>query len=233
VKRVATFMFSSPPPARVDEQLALYDDNTVRLVVRRPAGSLPTIGTYSYTPDRADFAELAKKGAEPVTLDLLGPVPDAERDLVALASRIADEARQHAEATASFYGRPFGSPTDGLLSISLAVVAAGRRAVEFDLAPKSCAVLFSNAGQPAGWFEFPKLQLGFVTPDAEDLGGLLRAAKIKPGDWGAVLVKVPTPAAMTAVSVQVAGRLYRALPDEEEPRPYELRTEAMDIGPLT
>jgi hypothetical protein len=229
VKRVATFIFSSPPPAVVDEQLALYDDGTARLVVHRPRGGQPTIGTYSYKPDHADFAELSKQGTDPVTLDLLGPVPEEQRDLLALASRIAEEAREHAEATASFYGRPFGSRTDGLLSISMAVVAAGKRAVEFELAPKSSAVLFSNQGQPAGWFDFPKLQLGFVTPDAEDLGGLLRSAKIKPGDWGALLVKLQAPDSATEVSIQVAGRLYQGLPDEDTPGRFEVRTEAMPI----
>jgi hypothetical protein len=229
MKRVATFTFTSPPPATVDEQLALYDDETVRLVVRQPRESSPTIGTYSYKPHVADFRELAKEGGDPVTLSLLGPVPEEQRDLVALASRIADEARKQPEATASFYGRPVGPITDGLLSISVQVVAAGKRPVEFELAPKSCAVLFTKDGESAGWFDFPKLELGFVTTDAEDLGGLLRQAKIKPGDWGALLVKLQKPAAATDVSVQVAGRLYNGLPDEDLGGQFEVRTEAAKI----
>ena len=67
--------------------------------------------------------------------------------------------------------------------------------------------------------------MGFVTPDAELLGGLGQRAEIKPGAWGVVLVNVPTPATMTGFYVQVAGRLYEALPDETMGAAYELRTE--------
>jgi hypothetical protein len=229
LKRIATVSFRSPPPATVDEELALYDDGMARLVVRRPREASSTIGSFSHKPNRPDFAELARLAGESITLDLLGPVPESQRDLLALASRVSDDARDHPEATASFYGRPFGPIADGLLSIAVQVVAAGKRAVEFELAPKSCAVLFTKNGEPAGWLNFPKLELGFVTTDAEDLGGLLRSAKIKPGDWGAVLVKLQKPDEANEVSVQVAGRLYQGLPDEDLAGRFEVRTESTKI----
>ena len=232
MKRVASFSWRSPPPTSVDEQLVLFDDGTARLVVRRPRTALPTIGTYTYKPDKADFAELAKAGAGDVTFDVHAPIPAAVADVQTLASRIADEAREEPEATASFYGRPLGPPTDDIISVSLAVVAAGKRTVEFDLDPGAGAVHFSNHGQPVAWREFPKLEIGFVTTDAEDLGGLGRRAEIKPGDWGAALIKVAAPSPATGIAVQVGGRLYEALPDDQMGSVYLVRTEDMDIGPL-
>jgi hypothetical protein len=230
VERVATFDWKTPPPTSVDEQLVLYDDGTAHLVVRRPRSATPAIGSYVYKPHKADFAELAKAGADGVTFDLHVAVPAEQADLQALASRVADGAREKPEATASFYVRPMGAPADGALSLSVGVVAGGKRAVEFDLDQGRCAVHFTHGGQPAAWYEFPKLEMGFVTPDAELLGGLGTRAVIKPGAWGVVLVKVPVPAEFSAVHAQVAGRLYEALPDEEMGAPYEVRTEQSAIG---
>jgi hypothetical protein len=230
VKRVATFQFRSAPPASVDEELAMYDDGSVRLAVRRPRSGDHVIGTYAYSPHNADFAELAKAGPNAVDLDLLGPVPEGQQDLVALASRVADEAREHPEATASFYARAVGQQSDGRLGVALQVVAGGTRVVEFDLAPDACTVLFTDSdGQPAGWAEFPKLELGFVTTDAEDLGGLRRRAEIKPGDWGTVVVKVSPPAAATGVSVRVAGSLYEGLPDDRMGTRFEALTDQASL----
>ena len=226
---MASFQFTSAPPASVDEELALYNDGTARLAVRRPRRN-PSIGTYTYKPNAADFGELAKSGPDQVRLHLLGPVPEALRDLVTLASRVADEAREHPEAIASFYCRSIGLQPDGRLGVALQVIAAGKRTVEFDLAPQSCTVLFTNDGAPAGWVEFPKLELGFVTPDAEDLGGLRRRAEIKPGDWGTVLVKVSPPAGANRVSVRVAGSLYLALPDDKLGDKFELATDETDVN---
>jgi len=229
VERVASFYWKTPPPTSVDEQLVLYDDGMARLVVRRPRAATPAIGSYAHKPDKADFAELAKAGADGVTFDLHVAVPAEQADLQALASRVADEAREKPEATASFYVRPMGAPTDDGLSLSVGVVAGGKRTVEFDLDPAKCAVHYTNGGQPAAWYEFPELEMGFVSPDAELLGGLGMRAEIKPGAWGVVLVKVPAPAAYSGVYAQVAGRLYEALPDEAMGAAYEVRTEETAI----
>lgn len=224
MKRVATFAWRTPLPTNLDEELALYDDGTAWLVVRRPRSG-PAIGTYSIKPDAADIGELAKAGGEGITFDLSQPIPGTLADLQTLANRVADDARQKPVATAAFYGRAVGAPVDGMASITLAVVAGGKRTVEFDLDPGAGAVHFMNNGQPVSWEEFGKLEIGFVTPDAEGLGGLGRRAEIKPGAWGVILLKVAAPPTATAVSIQVAGSLYEGLPDDRMGSRFEVRTE--------
>lgn len=232
MRRVATFIWRTPPPTSVDEELALYDDGSAWLVVRRPMTQAPTIGTFSQAPEQATFDELAQTGPGPIVFDLLGPADERTAALMAAANRAADSARAAPVASAAFYARPMGAPSDGRLSVALQVVAAGKRTVQFQLDPARCAVHFSNLGQPAGWVEFPVLETGFITPEAEGLGGLNRRAAIDPGGWGSLVVDVAAPAAVTAVAAQVAGTLYEGLPDYPEGTRFMVRTQDMDIGPL-
>jgi hypothetical protein len=97
------------------------------------------------------------------------------------------------------------------------------------LEPSKCTVHFSQGGQPIAWFAMPELGSGFVTPDAEGLGGLRRRAKVKPGAYGATAFDIPAPGNATAVSIEVAGWLSEALPDERSPAPFAVRTEDAPI----
>jgi hypothetical protein len=231
VERVASFSWKTPAPTSVDEQLVLYDDGSARLVVRGPRTESPTIGTYTHSPDKADFAELAKAGADDVTFDLHTAIPANLADLQVLASRVADEAREKPEATALFYVRALGAPADGTVSLAVGVVGGGTRTVEFDLNEGKCTVHFMSGDQTAAWYEFPRLETGFVTPDAEGLGGLRRRAEVKPGVYGVVVVKVPVPAEFDAVYAQVGGSLYEALPDEPTGSAYAVRTDRTEVSP--
>jgi len=207
----------------------LYADGSAWLIVRRPMTSAPTVGTYSYKPDKADFAELAKAGPDGVSFDAHGDVPDEMQALHTLAARVAEEARQKPQATASFYSPPLGPSDNGEATLVLQVVGGGKRAVQFDLDPLQCAVLFSNFGEPVGWLEFPELESGFVTPDAEGLGGLGRRAEVEPDVYGALVVKTQLPTPVTGVSMQVAGSLYDALPDAVGGDQFEVRTDIVDL----
>jgi len=229
VERRATFRWQTPPPTSIDEELALYDDGSAWLVVRRPRAGTPTIGTYSVRPSGEQFAALAAAGGQGVTFDLLGPMDDSAADLMAKADEVADAARQQPLATASFYSPALGPSVDGELSLALQVVGAGERPVQFDIDPLACAVLFSNFGEPVGWREFPDLETGFITPDAEGLGGLGRRAEVPPAGYGAILVKVPVPTPITGVAMQVAGLLYEALPDNVLGQPFEVRTDVFEL----
>jgi len=229
VERVATFNWRTPPPTSVDEQLVLYDDGTARLVVRSPRSQTATIGTYTHKPDKADFAELTEAGAGGVTFDLRSAIPADRADLQALASRVADEAREKAEATALFYVRAMGAPADGTLTLAVGVLGGGTRTVEFDLDEGKCSVHFISGGQTNAWQEFSTLETGFVTPDAEGLGGLRRRAEVQPGVYGVVLVKVPVPGQFTGVYAQVGGSLYEALPDEPMGSAYAVRTDEVKV----
>ena len=210
----------------MDEELALYDDGTARLVVRGSRTLEPAVGTYRSEPNEADRQALAAAGPGPVDFDLLQPLRDAaELALLAVVDRVASAARGAPEAVATFHVQARGVAADGQLALALLVVAAGTRAVEFELDPARSSVQLSRDGQPLGWADLPELPAGFATPDAVALGGIHRRAVIRPGAYAALAFDVVAPATAGAVSLRVAGRLSAALPDDPLPRPFSLMTE--------
>jgi hypothetical protein len=221
--RVAEFSWTTAPPTSVDEQLVLYDDGTAWLVVRRPRVPSPTIGSYMTRPSDADYALLAEAGQGPHTIDLMAHGQPLERFFPAL-DRVCAQALEAPEATATFHGRSTGLVV-GASDLALVVVGAGTRAVEFELDPTRCAVHFSANGQVVGWLEFPDLQTGFISADASGLGGLYRAAVVPPGAYGLVSLDVAPLAGADSVSLQVAGWLESALPDDSGEAPFEVMTE--------
>jgi hypothetical protein len=223
MERVATFAWQTPPPSSVDESLVLYDDGRAWLVVRRPRSRGAAIGSYVAQPAKDDLAALAGAGPGPITFELLHADPTLT-GLMSVADRVAADARDLPMAVATFYGQSLGA-AGGRLRMSLAVVAAGERAVQFDLDPAACAVHFSREGEALAWYELPPPETGFITEDAEGLGGLGRRAIVPPGEWGAISLLVPAPPGPADVSVQVAGWLYEALPDEPTPARFEVRTD--------
>ncbi len=230
MNRLSTFEWHSPPPTSVDERLAIYDDGSAWLVVRRPRALVGTIGSYVATPSDDDLRALTSPGRGPVVFDLLGQPRDvAAADLLAIANRVAEAARAKPRAIATFYAGPLAAVAAGRLSMSLLVVGGGTKAVQFELEPSKCTVHFSHGGQPIAWFAMPELASGFVTPDAEGLGGLRRRAKVKPGAYGATAFDIPAPGNATAVSIEVSGWLAEALPDERSPAPFAVRTEDAPI----
>ena len=222
--RRATIRWQSPAPTAIDEELALYEDGAALLVVRGPHDLGPTIGTFRCNPDAADLRLLSDAGPEPVELNLLVPPPDADAaEMEAAAQRIAATGAEHPDATATFYGRA-DAANDEMLSVTLLVVGAGLRPVEVQLDPASSSVQFHDAGQPVGWAELPQLPIGFVTPLAADLGGLGRRGVVAPGVYGAITFEVPAPSAASSMTIQVAGWLTEALPDDTGPHPFVART---------
>lgn len=230
MKRVATFEWHSPPPTSVDERLAIFDDGSAWLVVRRPRALSGPIGSFVTRPVDADLQLLTAAGPEPVVLELLGrPGDAASAALLAAADRTASAARATPRAIATFHAGPLAAVTAGHLSMSLLVVGGGTKAVQFELDPARCTVHFSRGGQPIAWFPMPELGSGFVTPDAEGLGGLRRRAKVRPRAYGATAFHTPAPGDATAVSIEVAGWLAEALPDARSPEPFRVRTEEAPI----
>jgi hypothetical protein len=230
VKRLSTFAWHSPPPTSVDERLAVFDDGSAWLVVRRPRELTGPVGSFVAKPSKEDLAALTSAGPGPVVFELLGkPGDPAAAALLAVVERVASKARSTPRATATFRAGPRSAIARGKLSMALAVVGGGSTAVEFELEPSKCTVHFSLGGQPVAWFPMPKLGSGFVTPDAEGLGGLRRRAKVPPDEFGATAFDIPAPGNATAVSIEVAGWLAEALPDERSPAPFAVRTEEARI----
>jgi hypothetical protein len=228
VARVVEFVWRTPPPTSVDEQLVIYDDGTACLVVRKPRTPSPSIGSYICSPDAAELELVGSFGPGTITIDLLHP-PGDQRLVAAWPTleRLHDDALEHPEAIATFHA---GAPATAAAPLSLLVVAAGQRPVQFELNPASSALHFSQDGQPIAWREFPEIHTGFITPNIVGLGGLRSPAVVEPGAYGAIALDVRPPDGADTVSIQVAGWLRAALPDEEFPRPFEVRTAGVAIG---
>ena len=230
MRRLATFAWRSPPPTSVDEILAIFDDDTARLVVRRPRTLSGPIGTFVVKLGEDDVATLTGAGPGPVVIDVLGQVQaSAPAAVLALAERTSAAARAKPRATATFRASPVAAVAAGTLAMALLVEGGGRKAVQFELEPRRCMVHFSRAGVPVASFPLPELRSGFVSPDGEGFGGLRRRAKVGPGAYAATAFDVPAPADATAVSIDVAGWLVEALPDERTPEPFDVRTDDTPI----
>ncbi|HLY12968.1 MAG TPA: hypothetical protein VKR24_01355 [Candidatus Limnocylindrales bacterium] len=226
MRRLATYSWQTPPPTSVDEDLAIFDDGSAWLVVRGPRTSMPAVGTYRCEPTKADHHILATGGPGPLVFDLLEPPSSAAHEaLMAVADRVARVARKTPDAVATCYIQTLGSNASGSLALSILVVGSGIRPVEFELDPAASSILFDHHGQALSWSDLPELPAGFTTPDAVELGGVRRMARIKPGEYGAIAIELPAPAGVTAVSAHLAGWLSSAPPDEPHPGRFGLVTD--------
>ncbi len=204
--------------------MAIFDDGSAWLVVRRPRYSTAAIGCYGCQPAPDDLAALTANGPGSFIIELLGPEQPLEA-IFPVLDRVREQAIASPEAVATFHGRVI----PGERNVALAVVATGERPVQFELAPDRCAVHFFQGGQPLSWQRFPTLDTGFIAPDASGFGGLSREALVPPGGYGIITFAVDVPDGADGVQLQVAGRLRAPLPDEPMPETFEVRTEKADI----
>ncbi len=214
MERMATVRWVSPPPTSVDEELAVYDDGSAWLVIRAPRDGGPAIGTWSAAVDEAAAEAAAQLGD--VVVDLLNPEPAP-----AVAERLRAAALEQPVAVARFY-----ADASGLPSVSLAVVGDGTRAVQFELAADALALHLDRDGATVAWSEAPPPVTGFITPDADGLGGLRTRAVVEPGAFGVVLLDATSlpAAAGDTIAVEVRGQLAEGLPDAPRPASFRVRT---------
>jgi hypothetical protein len=218
--RVATVRWKTPAPTSIDEELALYDDGSAWLVVRRARSDRAAVGAYRTTASAEERRAL--EGTD-LTVDLLHPPADG--GAVTAADAIAGRARSAPHAVARFHARA----VPGAATLALAVVGEGEEPVAFELEPGGTTVHFLAGGDELSWQEFPALDAGFITPDAVGLGGVHGRATVAPGQFGVVTLAVDVPADADAAALQVAGWLADALPDAPQPERFEART---DPSPL-
>ena len=217
--------WGTPPPSAVDERLVVGDDGRARLDVLRPRTRPDSVGTYAGAVSPDELGALSALGRE-VWLDLTVADPDTAA-VGAVAGRVADRLRESPVAVAQFFARPVGEG-DGGLSLAVGVVGRGERPVGFELDVPGCAVHFTAGGAPLSWTPLPALATGFMSVDAEGLGGVRQRAAIRPGVLGAISVEVRRPAAADGLTVQLVGRWY--LDGGAEAEEFEARTEPAPLG---
>ncbi len=218
---VVTVRWLTPPPSSIDERLVVSDDGQARLEVFRPRVPSDTVGTFQGAVDGVELRELSATGRR---VELGVVVADPALAAVAfVADRVADRLRSSPRAAAQFFARPVGGAPVGMVTLALGVIGRGSEPVEFELDVEACAVHFSAAGAPVSWSPFPELPIGFMTADAEGLGGVRQRATVAPGTLGAISVQLPMPEEANEVSVQLVGRWYRT--GEPMPEAFEVRTD--------
>ncbi len=232
--RLTTIEWHTPPPTSVDEVLVLYDDGTAVLGVRRPRHASATVGRYvalGGTGDPKDRDVLIAAGPGPHSFDLLHlPTVAADQAVLAAADRVAEAARENPYTVVTFGAGTGPVSSEGLLPAALLATGAGTDAVEFELDPPACSAQFLDAdGQAVAWVELPPLEIGFMTPDAEGLGGVVQGAHITPGVFGAIAIDLRPPAGASQLSFLVAGWLSAVLPDEPRLSRFEVRTDGTPI----
>ena len=220
MRRLSSVRWRTPSPTSVDEELAVYDDGSVWLVVRSSRDGSATIGTWSTTPGVDDHVGLVATGD--IDVDLLHPT-----EIPAVVERLRTAAIASPVATARFVA---GRGGDG--AVTLVAIGDGFRPVELELDPHAISVHLERDGATAAWFESAPPETGFITPDAVGLGGLHRRAVIPPGVVGAILLDVPGIGADAdgEVAVEVAGWLADGLPDQLLPVPFRVRTVPSDVA---
>ncbi len=191
----------------------------------RPRVGWDLIGAFAGPVSAAEVEALTSAGPD-VLLDVT--VNDSAVAAVgAVATQVADRLRKTPLAAAAFFARPYGDPPPGQVMVALGVVGRGTQPIEFEVEVDECAVHFLAAGAPLTWVPLPPLPMGFMTPDAEGLGGVRGRAEVPPGVLGAISVELAVPAGADAVSAQLAGQLH--LPGNTAPDAFEVRTEPTEL----
>jgi hypothetical protein len=222
---VVTVRWLTPPPSSVDERLVVTDEGLARLDVLRPRTPSGSIGSFQARIDEADVRALAATGPN-VELNLVVQDPAVAAVAVA-ADRVARDVRNSPLAVADFSARPAGPSADGRLTLVLLVTGQGSQPVQFQLDVAQSAVHYSTGGQPVAWYPLPELPMGFMTVNADGLGGVRQRALVSPGVLGAISLTVPAPAGAAEVSAQLLGSWF--LPDDPFPADFEARTEPVPL----
>jgi hypothetical protein len=216
---VVTVRWHTPSPTSIDEELIVDADGRARLAVRRPRSRRDQVGTYAGAIDPDDLAALAAAGPL-VDLDLVVQDQRMARAGV-VADRVASALREHPVAVAVFRVHVL-KLAGGSLDLALLVSGDGDQPVEFEITVERCAIHFSDGASEVGWQQVPPQPMGFVTPDAEPLGGVRQRASVPAGVTGAIALTVGSPPTATQVWAQLQGYLYAS---GEVPAEFEAWTE--------
>jgi len=220
-----TIRWRTPPPRSVDERLIIGDDRRARLEVLRPRTLGDTVGTYEGAVEESEVSELTAAGSD-VELDVTTQDPRLGAVAVA-ADRVAQRLLGSPLAVGQFFARPIGAVPPLPQTLAFCVLGGGSQPVEFQLDLAGCVIHFSSSGAPVSSIPLPELPMGFMTSDAEGLGGIRQRALVEPGVLGTISLPLEIPGGVNELSVGVVGSWF--LPGGESSEDFEART---DLQPL-
>lgn len=222
---VVTVRWRTPSPNSIDERLIVDAGGHARLEVLRPRSLGDTVGTYEGVVDEADFRELSAAGSD-VELDVA--IRDPRLTAVAVvADRVAQRLLASPVAVAQFFARPVGAVPPLPTTLAIGILGGGSQPAEFELDLAECAIHFSSSGAQASSTPLPEVPTGFMTPDAEGIGGIRQRAIVPPGVVGAISVPLVVPDGADQVSARVVGSWF--LPGESTPEQFEAHTEPQKL----
>jgi hypothetical protein len=179
-----------------------------------------TVGTYEGTAEESEVGELTAAGSD-IELDVTAQ--DGELGAVAVAAdRVAQRLLASPLAVAQFLARPIGAVPPLPQTLALCVLGGGSQPVEFQLDLGACAIHFGTSGTPVSVIPLPDLPMGFMTSDADGLGGVRQRALVDPGVLGAISMPLEIPEGINELSAQVVGSWF--LPGNESPEDFEAHT---------
>lgn len=216
----------STPSAAVDERLLVGPTGETRLLALAPLHDAALIGEFRGEVSPDELGALAATGPQ-VWIDPTH-TEDAEVGAVgALAAQVADRCRTSPLAAGLFVLRSTGPAVDGVRPLALGVVGRGERACQFLLELQRCRVRFVAHGSQVGEVPLPPLATGFMTSDADGLGGVRRTAVVPPGVLGAIALDLPVPAAATHAEAVLVGSWYPAEADQTTAPPERFTARAV------
>jgi hypothetical protein len=205
--------------------LVIGDNGRARLEVLRPRTPGDTIGMYEGAVEDSEVGELTAAGSD-VELDVTTQDPQLGAVVVA-ADRVAQRLLASPLAVAQFFARPIGAVPPLPQTLALCVLGGGSQPVEFQIDLAECAIHFSSDGTPVSWIPLPELSMGFMTSDAEGLGGIRQRALVEPGVLGTISLPLEIPDGVNELSVQVVGGWF--LPGNESAEDFEARTDPQPL----
>jgi hypothetical protein len=221
---LVTFRWRTRPPSSVDERLAIGDDGRARLQVLRARTFGDTVGTYEGPIEEVEVRELTAAGSD-IELDLTAQDPQLSAVAVA-ADRVAQRLLASPLAVAQFFARPIGAvPLPQTLAFC--VLGGGLQPVEFQLDLAACAIYFGSNGKSVASIPLPELPMGFITSEAEGLGGVRQRALVEPGVLGTISLPLEIPDGINELCVRVVGSWFS--PDSESPEDFEARTDPQPL----
>ena len=143
------------------------------------------------------------------------------------ADRVVQRLLASPLAVAQFFARSVGAVPPLPETLALGVLGGGSQPAEFELDLAECVVHFSCSGKAISSTPLPELSDGFMTSEAEGLGGVRQRATIGPGIVGTVCVPLVVPEGANELSVQVIGTWF--FPDERRAEDFEARTECQKL----